>query len=169
MKLYIRSADRLIKSNCKITSTANTSIGVEIDAEGLKGKSREEIKQILEDAPVGSEVLHIRNLKNRFNMDELIRKKQAYKSNYFNPVGAPGDFNNLDTYWTVDGSEDPYIDKTIYTAINGTNKYYGLTSEVLKAHGITSASYGGAYDILDEYYFTRDDLIDFGEEVIVQL
>lgn len=34
---------------------------------------------------------------------------------------------------------------------------------------IESASYGGVYDILDEYYFTRDDLIDFGEEVIVQL
>lgn len=163
------SSSRLIKSNCKITSTANNSIGVEIDAEGLKGKSIEEIKQILEDAPVGSEIVHIRNLENRFNMDELIRKKQAYKSNYFNPIGAPGDFNNLDTYWTVDGYENPYIDNTIYKAVNGIDKYYGLTSEVLKAHGITSASYGGAYDILDEYYFTRDDLIDFGEEVIVQL
>lgn len=217
----------------------------DIDAEDLRGLSRERIEQILDEAPVGAEVIHIRNLKNRFNMDALIRKKQAYKSNYFNPVGAPGDFNNLDTYWTVGGYEDPYIDKTIYTAINGTNKYYGLTSEVLKAHGITSsahlgddnhsnlticpychgdrfndkiglcldcgydekswgtgpyydqeyeddfddydhnyepdqadwndlndvtsASYGGAYDILNEYYFTRDDLVDFGEEVVAQL
>lgn len=163
------SSSRLIRSNCKITSTANNSIGVEIDAEGLKGKSREEIKQILDEAPVGAQVIHIRNLENRFNMDVLIRKKQAYKSNYFNPVGAPGDFNNLDTYWTVGGHEDPYIDSTIYKAVNGTDKYYGLTSEVLKAHGITSASYGGAYDVLDDYYFTRDDLVDFGEEVIYQL
>lgn len=216
-------SSRLIRSNCKITSTANNSIGVEIDAEGLKGKSREEIKQILEDASVGSKVVHIRNLKNRFNMDVVIRKKQAYKSNYFNPVGAPGDFNNLDTYWTVGGYENPYIDDTIYKAVNGIDKYYGLTSEVLKAHGITSsvhlgdevewnkqkyividdeeglrlrpvdrfseddfddmeagdpsedvyladfqiegASYGGAYDILDDYYFTRDDLIDFGADI----
>lgn len=198
-----------------------------IDAEDLRGLSREQIEQILDEAPVGAEVIHIRNLENRFNMDELIRKKQAYRSNYFNPVGAPGDFNNLDTYWARDGYEDPYIDSTIYKAVNGTDKYYGLTSEVLKAHGITSsvhlgdevewnnqkyividdeeglrlrpvdrfseddfddteagdpsedvyledfqiegASYGGAYDILDEYYFTRDDLVDFGEEVVAQL
>ena len=198
-----------------------------IDAEDLRGLSREQIEQILDEAPVGAEVIHIRNLENRFNMDALIRKKQAYKSNYFNPVGAPGDFNNLDTYWTVGGYENPYIDSTIYKAVNGTDKYYGLTSEVLKAHGITSsvhlgdevewnnqkyividdeeglrlrpvdrfseddfddpesgdsfddvyledfqiegASYGGAYDVLDDYYFTRDDLVDFGEEVVAQL
>ena len=217
----------------------------DIDAEDLRGLSREQIEQILDEAPVGAQVIHIRNLKNRFNMDELIRKKQAYKSSYFNPVGAPGDFNNLDTYWTVGGYENPYIDNTIYKAVNSTDKYYGLTSDVLKAHGITSsvhlgddkhtnlticpychgdrfndkiglcldcgydekswgtgpyydqeyeddfddydhnyepdqadwndlndvtsASYGGAYDILDDYYFTRDDLVDFGEEVVVQL
>lgn len=153
-------------------TTANASIfasDTDIDAEELKGLSREQIEQILNEAPVGAEVTHIRNLKNRFNMDAVIRKKQAYKSNYFNPVGTPGDFNNLDTYWELGGYEDPYIDSTIYKAVNGTDKYYGLTSEVLKAHGITSASYGGAYDILDEYYFTRDDLIDFGEEVVFEL
>lgn len=153
-------------------TTANASIfasDTDIDAEELKGLSREQIEQILNEAPVGAEVTHIRNLKNRFNMDVTIRKKQVYKSNYFNPVGAPGDFNNLDTYWALGGYEDPYIDSTIYKAVNGTDKYYGLTSEVLKAHGITSASYGGAYDILDEYYFTRDDLVDFGEEVVSEL
>lgn len=141
----------------------------DIDAEELKGLSREQIERILDEAPVGAKVLHIRNLKNRFNMDAVIRKKQAYKSNYFNPVGAPRDFNNLDTYWELSGYEDPYIDSTIYKAVNGMDKYYGLTSEVLKAHGITSASYGAAYDILDEYYFTRDDLFDFGEEVVSEL
>lgn len=141
----------------------------DIDAEEFKGLSREQIERILDEAPVGAKVLHIRNLKNRFNMDAVIRKKQAYKSNYFNPVGAPRDFNNLDTYWELSGYEDPYIDSTIYKAVNGKDKYYGLTSEVLKAHGITSASYGGAYDILDDYYFTRDDLIDFGEEVVFEL
>ena len=153
----------------QVYCTSIFASGTDIDAENLKGKFREEIEQILNEAPVGTEVLHIRNLKNRFNMDVVIRKKQAYKSNYFNPVGAPGDFNNLDTYWELGGYEDPYIDSTIYKAVNGTDKYYGLTSEVLKAHGITSASYGGAYDILDNYYFTRDDLIDFGEEVVAQL
>ena len=229
----------------QVYCTSIFASNTDIDAEDLKGLSREQIEQILNEAPVGTEVIHIRNLKNRFNMDAVIRKKQAYKSNYFNPVGAPGDSNNLDTYWELGGYEDPYIDSTIYRAVNGTDKYYGLTSEVLKAHGITSsvhlgddnhtnlticpychgdrfndkiglcldcgydekswgtgpyydqeyeddfddydhsyepdqadwndlkdvtsASYGGAYDILDDYYFTRDDLVDFGEEIVTQL
>lgn len=273
------ASSRLIKSNCKITSTANTSIGIEIDAENLKGKSREEIEQILDDAPVGSQVVHIRNLKNRFNRDVHIEKRSAYQANYYQGMGTPLDFKYEDTFWEVGSYKDPYIDDTVYKAVNGIDKYYGLTSKVLKAHGITSsahldhdehttltscpychgdrfndkiglcldcgydekswgtgpyydqeyqddyddydhdyeptnedlkelqsstgtyydqeyeddfddydhdyepsyedwqeiqsrvysASYGGAYDVLDEYYFTRDDLVDFGEEVVNQL
>lgn len=87
-------------ANTKVNASISAS-DTEIDAEELKGLSREQIEQILNEAPVGAEVTHIRNLKNRFNMDVVIRKKQVYKSNYFNPVGAPGDFNNLDTYWAL--------------------------------------------------------------------
>lgn len=217
----------------------------DIDAEDLRGLSREQIEQILDEAPVGTKVLHIRNLKNRFNMDVHIEKKSAYQANYYQGMGTPLDFKDEDTFWEVGAYKDPYIDDTIYKAVNGTDKYYGLTSEVLKAHGITSsvhlggdkhtnlticpychgdrfndkiglcldcgydekswgtgpyydqeyeddfddydhnyepdqadwndlndvtsASYGGAYDILDDYYFTRDDLVDFGEEVVAQL
>ena len=141
----------------------------DIDAEELKGLSREQIEQILDEAPVGTKVLHIRNLKNRFNMDVYIEKKSAYEANYYQGMGTPLDFKDEDTFWEFGAYKDAYIDDTIYKAVNGMNKYYGLTSEVLKAHGITSASYGGAYDILDEYYFTRDDLVDFGEEVVTQL
>ena len=141
----------------------------DIDAEDLRGLSREQIEQILDEAPVGAEVVHIRNLKNRFNMDVHIEKKSAYQANYYQGMGTPLDFKDEDTFWEVGAYKDPYIDDTIYKAVNGIDGYYGLTSEVLKAHGITSASYGGAYDILDDYYFTRDDLVDFGEEVVAQL
>lgn len=141
----------------------------DIDAEDLRGLSREQIEQILDEVPVGTKVIHIRNLKNRFNMDVHIEKKSAYQANYYQGMGTPLDFKDEDTFWEVGAYIDPYIDSTIYKAVNGIDKYYGLTSEVLKAHGITSASYGGAYDILDEYYFTRDDLIDFGEEVVSEL
>lgn len=140
-----------------------------IDAEDLRGLSREQIEQILDEAPVGAEVIHIRNLKNRFNMDVHIEKKSAYQANYYQGMGTPLDFKDEDTFWEVGAYKDPYIDDTIYKAVNGIDRYYGLTSEVLKAHGITSASYGGAYDILDDYYFTRDDLVDFGEEVVFEL
>ena len=195
----------------------------DIDAEELKGLSREQIEQILDEAPVGTKVLHIRNLKNRFNMDVHIEKKSAYEANYYQGMGTPLDFKDENTFWEVGAYKDPYIDDTIYKAVNGMDKYYGLTSEVLKAHGITSsvhlgdevewnnqkyividdeeglrlrpvdrfseddfddmeagdpsedvyladfqiegASYGGAYDVLDDYYFTRDDLIDFGADI----
>lgn len=141
----------------------------DIDAEDLRGLSREQIEQILDEAPVGTKVIHIRNLKNRFNMDVHIEKKSAYQANYYQGMGTPLDFKDEYTFWEVGAYRDPYIDDTIYKAVNGTDKYYGLTSEVLKTHGITSASYGGAYDILDDYYFTRDDLVDFGEEVVSEL
>ena len=159
------SSSRLIRSSCKITSAASAS-RIKIDAEDLRGLSREQIEQILDEAPVGAEVIHIRNLKNRFNMDAHIEKKSAYEANYYQGMGTPLDFKDEDTFWEVGAYKDPYIDDTIYKAVNGMDKYYGLTSEVLKAHGITSSvHYGGAYDILDEYYFTRDDLIDFGADI----
>lgn len=107
-----------------------------IDAEDLRGKSREEIEEILKDAPVGSEIIHIRNTSNRFNMDAIIEKQQHYSSNYHQGFSSPHDWKTLNEFWSVGGSEDPYIDKMIYEAVNGKNKYYGLTSDVLKAHGV---------------------------------
>ena len=83
-------------------------------------------------------------------MDAHIEKKSEYQANYYQGMGTPLDFKDEDTFWEVGAYKDPYIDDTIYKAVNGMDRYYGLTSEVLKAHGITSASYGGAYDILDE-------------------
>lgn len=107
-----------------------------IDAEDLRGKSREEIGEILKDAPVGSEIIHVRNTSNRFNIDTIIEKQQHYSSNYHQGFSSPHDWKTLNEFWAVGGREDPYIDKTIYEAVNGKNKYYGLTSDVLKAHGI---------------------------------
>lgn len=130
-----------------------------IDAEDLRGKSREEIEEILKDAPVGSEIIHIRNTSNRFNIDKIIEKQQHYFSNYHQGVSSPHDWKTLNEFWAVGGREDPYIDKTIYEAVNGKNKYYGLTSDVLKAHGIdqpidesTSVEASDSYNLDDETY-----------------
>lgn len=130
-----------------------------IDAEDLRGKSREEIEEILKDAPVGSEIIHIRNTSNRFNIDKIIEKQQHYSSNYHQGFSSPHDWKTLNEFWAVGGREDPYIDKTIYEAVNGKNKYYGLTSDVLKAHGIdqpidesTSVEASDSYNLDDETY-----------------
>lgn len=130
-----------------------------IDAEDLRGKSREEIEEILKDAPVGSEIIHIRNTSNRFNIDTIIEKQQHYSSNYHQGFSSPHDWKTLNEFWAVGGKEAPYIDKTIYEAVNGKNKYYGLTSDVLKAHGIdqpidesTSVEASDSYNLDDETY-----------------
>lgn len=130
-----------------------------IDAEDLRGKSREEIEEILKDAPVGSEIIHIRNTSNRFNIDTIIEKQQHYSSNYHQGFSSPHDWKTLNEFWAVGGKEYPYIDKTIYEAVNGKNKYYGLTSDVLKAHGIdqpidesTSVEASDSYNLDDETY-----------------
>ena len=69
-------------------------------------------------------------------MDAIIEKQQHYSSNYHQGFSSPHDWKTLNEFWSVGGSEDPYIDKMIYEAVNGKNKYYGLTSDVLKAHGV---------------------------------
>lgn len=136
-----------------------------IDAEDLRGKSREEIEEILKDAPVGSEIIHVRNTSNRFNMDTIIEKQQHYSSNYHQGFSSPHDWKTLNEFWAVGGKEDPYIDKTIYEAVNGKNKYYGLTSDVLKAHGIdqpidesTSVEASDSYDMNGDTYEYVDNV-----------
>lgn len=42
---------------------------------------------------------------------------------------------------------------------------YDSEGNVEECANIESASYGGAYDIEDDQYFTRDDLVEFGENV----
>ena len=111
-----------------------------IDAEDLIGMSKAEIVQILNDAPVGSKVIHVRDLSNRFNRDKEIIKETAYKSNYFNPISSPNDFKSLETYWTISSREAPYIESTIYDAVNGTSKYYGLTSSIVRDISINAAN-----------------------------
>lgn len=136
-----------------------------IDAEDLRGKSREEIEEILKDAPVGSEIIHIRNTSNRFNIDTRIEKQQHYSSNYHQGFSSPHDWKTLNEFWAVGGREDPYIDKTIYESVNGKNKYYGLTSDVLKAHRIdqpidesTSVEASDSYNLDDKLFI--EDIID---------
>lgn len=107
-----------------------------IDAENLIGKSKDEIKKILDEAPIGSQIIHIRDKSNRFNIDKYIEKAAAYKSNYHQGIGSPHNFKNHEVFWKVAGYEDPYIVTTIYNAVNNTDKYLGLTSNVLKAHNL---------------------------------
>ena len=41
--------------------------------------------------------------------------------------------------------------------------------DMIRNRKINEASYGGAFDIEDDQYFTRDDLVEFGEDVVDNL
>ena len=91
-------------------------------------------------------------------MDVYIEKKSAYEANYYQGMGTPLDFKDEYTFWEVGAYKDPYIDDTIYKAVNGMDKYYGLTSEVLKAHGITSSVHlGDEVEWNNQKYIVIDD------------
>lgn len=101
-----------------------------IDIKDLVGLSKQQIEKVLDNANIGTSIVNVRSKrKNLPKYDTVIRKKQAYKSNYYTPMGSPNDFKELDSFWSVAGYEDPYIVNTIYEITRNTNKYYIIYDE----------------------------------------
>lgn len=164
----------MIDDDIKSSSAVNAGAymqddSIVIDAEDLKGYSKDEIKKILDDAPVGSEIIHIRSLSNRFNLDSYIEKKESYKSNYNQGFSSPNDWKTFNTYWTVEGTEDPYIVRMVYEAVNGKNKYYGLTSDVLKAYGsdVDDVIEDPVYSGTQSYEYRLGDMVRYNGDIYV--
>ena len=101
-----------------------------IDIKDLVGLSKQQIEKVLDNANIGTSIVNVRSKrKNLPKYDTVIRKKQAYKSNYYTPIGSPNDFKELDSFWSVAGYEDPYIVNTIYEITRNINKYYIIYDE----------------------------------------
>ena len=97
---------------------------IEVDIREMNGMTKHEIRQYLEDLPIGSKILNVTDKSDRFKIDTKIEKQSEYKPNMFNPIGSPNDFKIFSTYWAIEGYEEPYIVSTIYNVLNGTDKYY---------------------------------------------
>ena len=101
-----------------------------IDINDLVGLSKQQIEKVLDNADIGTSIVNVRSKrKNWSKYDTVIRKKQAYKSNYYTPIGSPNDFKELDSFWSVASHEDPYIVNTIYEITRNINKYYIIYDE----------------------------------------
>ena len=101
-----------------------------IDINDLVGLSKQQIEKVLDNADIGTSIVNVRSKrKNWSKYDTVIRKKQAYKSNYYTPMGSPNDFKELDSFWSVASHEDPYIVNTIYEITRNINKYYIIYDE----------------------------------------
>ena len=70
-----------------------------------------------------------------------------------------------------DISEDAYISKdtNLYVTIYGDTNGIIVQFEEMESETLKEASYGGAYDIADDQYFTKEELVEFGEDVVDNL
>lgn len=102
----------------------------EISILDFKGLNKSEIKSKLDDAPVGTVITGIRDKSGRYSVDTYIVKRTAYKSNYFNPLGNPHDYKSQEEFWTVGGSEQPYMTRMISEILNDISKYYRISPEL---------------------------------------
>ena len=102
-----------------------------IDINDLVGLSKQQIEKALDNADIGTYIVNVRSKRKNGSSkyDTVIRKKQAYKSNYYTPIGSPNDFKELDSFWSVASHEDPYIVNTIYEITRNINKYYIIYNE----------------------------------------
>lgn len=102
-----------------------------IDINDLVGLSKQQIEKVLDNADIGTYIVNVRSKRKNGSSkyDTVIRKKQAYKSNYYTPIGSPNDFKELDSFWSVASHEDPYIVNTIYEITRNINKYYIIYDE----------------------------------------
>lgn len=102
-----------------------------IDINDLVGLSKQQIEKVLDNADIGTSIVNVRSKRKNGSSkyDTVIRKKQAYKSNYYTPIGSPNDFKELDSFWSVASHEDPYIVNTIYEITRNINKYYIIYDE----------------------------------------
>lgn len=103
---------------------------MELSILDFKNKNKDDIKGILDNAPIGTVITGIRDKSGRYSIDTHIEKKSAYKSNYFNPLGSPHDYKSYEEFWTVGGNEQHYIVRMISEILNNTSKYYMISPEL---------------------------------------
>ena len=83
---------------------------------------------------------------------------------------------DIDLYFNNINESSDFLDRKYEKELNESSKesnepLNGRTSavEINTDAPIQSASYGGAYDIEDDQYFTKDDIVEFGYDVVDRL
>lgn len=81
------------------------------------------------------------------------------------PGSVPKDIQILDIIDCANGSGTYFKSNKVLTA-KELNDFEIVEK---KPQGLKEASYGGAYDIADDQYFTKEELVEFGEDVVDNL
>ena len=81
------------------------------------------------------------------------------------PGSVPKGIQILDIIECADGSGSYFKSDKVLT----TKELNDFEIVEKKPEGLKEASYGGAYDIADDQYFTKDELVEFGEDVVDNL
>ena len=81
------------------------------------------------------------------------------------PGAVPKGIQILDIIECADGSGAYFKSDKVLT----TKELNDFEIVEKKPEGLKEASYGGAYDIADDQYFTKEELVEFGEDVVDNL
>ena len=81
------------------------------------------------------------------------------------PGSVPKGIQILDIIDCADGSGAYFKSDKVLT----TKELNDFEIVEKKPEGLKEASYGGAYDIADDQYFTKEELVEFGEDVVDNL
>lgn len=84
------------------------------------GMTKEERRQWTENAPVGTKIEGL--VDRRTGRSIEVEKVTGYSMPRATLGGGVSRLQ--ETYWTVNGSKDPYINRTLREAEEGTSKYY---------------------------------------------
>lgn len=140
----------------------------ELSAVELQKLTKDEIEQILDSVPVGSKIHNIYGVywtkktlaEGNVPEESSVEKKQSIKQNYFAPVPT----KYYDVYWSVNGTENPYIINTIL----GKDKYY-IVSDGVNFNFNESLDEGMQYNdyditVTDSNVIVRDSKGNFIQE-----
>lgn len=98
---------------------SGSRIGSGTSVSRLGTMSKEDRRAALDNAPVGTRISGL--ISKRTGNEVHVEKVEGY-SRVYGGIGAGSSIKS--TVWEVEGSTDPYISRTIRTAVEGTNKYY---------------------------------------------
>ena len=122
----------------------------------------EEIQQVFPDAKRKGKLIIAHPSGSANSSVNAARKPKYWNTNFRNKVVDAYEKGEL-SFDNIDEWETEYNDGVKPTPSLGTKEI--LDYYVSHPEAVTSASYGGAFDIEDDMFFTRDDINEFGYQV----
>jgi hypothetical protein len=107
------------------------------------------------------------NITTSVDVQKIDKKLFNQFKRFINELNTPEECKE---YWSKEIKplrNDPKINDATFDAIADylTDRFDALESKQTN-EGLNEASYGGVYDIADDQYFTKDDIVEFADNVV---